>query len=158
MNYIRIKFPNLPGRLKHPQYLKKRSYNTKISNRHSPSRHLPGQRPAFKLQTRPTPKPGPDKLLIAVKSVALNPADAYMRDQGLFIPMYPMVIGFDMAGLVREVGNNVPKSNTSSSDSMLYLFQTIVVDAIISAARADGLVIRHCFLAIEQLASCETVL
>ncbi|KAJ9363166.1 chaperonin 10-like protein [Paecilomyces variotii] len=62
----------------------------------------------FELQTRSTPKPGPDELLIAVKSVALNPADAYMRDQGLFIPSYPTVIGFDMSGLVLEVGDNVP--------------------------------------------------
>ncbi|KAF7114475.1 hypothetical protein CNMCM5793_008779 [Aspergillus hiratsukae] len=74
--------------------------------------HLAAVSPAkgqpFELQTRPTPKPGPDELLIAVKSVALNPADAYMRDQGLFIPTYPTVIGFDMSGLVLEVGDNVP--------------------------------------------------
>ncbi|KAJ5650362.1 uncharacterized protein N7484_004085 [Penicillium longicatenatum] len=62
----------------------------------------------FELQTRRTPKPGPEELLIAVKSVALNPADAIMRDEGLFIPTYPTVIGFDMSGLVIEVGENVP--------------------------------------------------
>ncbi|KAJ5684710.1 uncharacterized protein N7477_001055 [Penicillium maclennaniae] len=62
----------------------------------------------FQLETRPTPKPGPNELLIAVKSVALNPADAIMRDQGLFIPTYPTVLGFDMSGLVLEVGDNVP--------------------------------------------------
>ncbi|KAI0123438.1 chaperonin 10-like protein [Xylariales sp. AK1849] len=62
----------------------------------------------FELQTRPTPKPGPDELLIAVKSVALNPADTHMRDQGLFIPTYPTVIGFDISGLVLEAGDNVP--------------------------------------------------
>ncbi|PYI08668.1 GroES-like protein [Aspergillus sclerotiicarbonarius CBS 121057] len=62
----------------------------------------------FELQTRPTPKPGPDDLLIAVKSVALNPADGIMRDQGLFISTYPTVIGFDLSGLVLEVGDNVP--------------------------------------------------
>ncbi|KAM0433456.1 hypothetical protein ACHAPT_004336 [Fusarium lateritium] len=62
----------------------------------------------FELQTRPTPKPGPGELLIAVKSVALNPADCHMRNLGLFISTYPTVIGFDMAGLVLEVGDNVP--------------------------------------------------
>ncbi|GAQ11616.1 uncharacterized transporter mfs2 [Aspergillus lentulus] len=76
--------------------------------------HLAAVSPAkgqpFELQTRPTPKPGPNELLIAVKSVALNPADTYMRDQGLFIPAYPTVIGFDMSGLVLEVGDNVPTS------------------------------------------------
>ncbi|RSL75128.1 hypothetical protein CEP51_011154 [Fusarium floridanum] len=64
----------------------------------------------FELQTRPTPKPGPGELLIEVKSVALNPADHIMRASGLFIPEYPTVIGFDMSGLVLEVGDNVPVS------------------------------------------------
>ncbi|KAF5660551.1 alcohol dehydrogenase [Fusarium heterosporum] len=69
---------------------------------------LPGKGQPFEIQTRPTPKPGPDEILIAVKSVALNPADLLMRDQGLFISEYPAVIGFDMSGLVMEVGENVP--------------------------------------------------
>lgn len=66
----------------------------------------------FEVQTRPTPKPGPDELLIQVKSVALNPADGHMRDKGLFIPTYPTVIGFDLSGLVLEVGDNVPVGAT----------------------------------------------
>ncbi|KAJ5601411.1 GroES-like protein [Penicillium lagena] len=66
----------------------------------------------FELQTRLTPKPGPDELLIEVKSVALNPADGIMRDQGLFIPAYPTVTGFDISGLVLEVGENVPVGAT----------------------------------------------
>ncbi|KAL4868389.1 hypothetical protein BDV12DRAFT_209218 [Aspergillus spectabilis] len=64
----------------------------------------------FELQTRLTPKPRPGELLIEVKSIALNPADGIMRDQGLFITAYPTVIGFDLAGLVLEVGDNVPGS------------------------------------------------
>lgn len=62
----------------------------------------------FRLQPRPTAKPGPDELLIEVKSVALNPGDAIIRDHGLFIPTYPAVIGFDISGLVLAVGDNVP--------------------------------------------------
>ncbi|KAJ5525241.1 hypothetical protein N7494_011891 [Penicillium frequentans] len=72
----------------------------------------PAKGQPFELQTRPTPKPGPGELLIAVKSVALNPADAIMRDQGLFISTYPTVIGFDMSGLVLEIGENVPTGAT----------------------------------------------
>ncbi|KAJ5697475.1 hypothetical protein N7488_011159 [Penicillium malachiteum] len=71
----------------------------------------------FELQSRPTPKPGPGELLIEVKSVALNPADCMMRAQGLFIPSYPTVIGFDVAGLVLEVGDNVPV-NTTDDESV----------------------------------------
>ncbi|KAJ5197609.1 hypothetical protein N7449_008088 [Penicillium cf. viridicatum] len=68
----------------------------------------------FVIQTRLTPKPGPEELLIEVKSVALNPADGHMRDHGLFIiiPTYPTVIGFDISGLVLEVGDNVPVGAT----------------------------------------------
>ncbi|KAJ5793961.1 hypothetical protein N7457_000560 [Penicillium paradoxum] len=62
----------------------------------------------FKLQARPTPKPGPGDLLIEVKSVALNPADVLMRDQGLLIPSYPTVMGFDISGMILEVGDSVP--------------------------------------------------
>ncbi|KAJ5719292.1 hypothetical protein N7493_007747 [Penicillium malachiteum] len=71
----------------------------------------------FELQTRPTPKPCPGELLIAVKSVALNPADCIMRAQGLFIPSHPTVIGFDVAGLVLEVGDNVPVNTTDDESS-----------------------------------------
>ncbi|KAL4767290.1 chaperonin 10-like protein [Aspergillus nidulans var. acristatus] len=64
----------------------------------------------LQLQTRPTPSPGPGELLVGVKSVALNPADVIMRNQGLFIQSYPTVTGFDMAGLVLAVGDDVPPS------------------------------------------------
>lgn len=67
-----------------------------------------GKGQPYELQTRRTPKPGPGELLIAVKSVALNPADNIMRESGLFIPTYPTVVGFDFSGLVLEVGENVP--------------------------------------------------
>ncbi|KAL4782797.1 chaperonin 10-like protein [Aspergillus varians] len=73
----------------------------------------------FVLQTRPTPKSGPDELLVKVKSVALNPADGHMRDQGLFIPTHPTVIGFDISGLVLEVGDNVPIGATDTTDEGL---------------------------------------
>lgn len=74
----------------------------------------------FELKSRPTPKPGPGELLIAVKSVALNPADGIMRDSGLFIPDYPTVIGFDVSGLVLEVGENVPVGVTNESPGPLF--------------------------------------
>ncbi|KAL4744761.1 hypothetical protein BDW72DRAFT_212205 [Aspergillus terricola var. indicus] len=64
----------------------------------------------LQLQTRPTPSPGPGELLVAVRSVALNPADVIMHNQGLFIQSYPTVTGFDMAGLVLAVGVDVPHS------------------------------------------------
>lgn len=51
------------------------------------------------VQDRPLPSPGPDELLIAVKAVALNPADALST---LLQPLGPTgrVVGSDFAGLV----------------------------------------------------------
>lgn len=69
----------------------------------------------FKVQRRDTPKPGPGDLLVAVKSVAINPADAIMRDNGLFVSTIPTVLGFDVSGIVMETGANVPTESTGDS-------------------------------------------
>ncbi|KFA73395.1 hypothetical protein S40288_04225 [Stachybotrys chartarum IBT 40288] len=74
----------------------------------------------LELRARPTPKPGPGELLIAVKSVALNPADTFMRGQGLFIQTYPTVFGFDVAGLVLEVGDAVPTQATDDDSAPFF--------------------------------------
>ncbi|KAH6694074.1 chaperonin 10-like protein [Plectosphaerella plurivora] len=62
----------------------------------------------FEVQSRTTPHPGPGELLIAVKSIALNPADLVMRKTGLFIAAHPAITGFDISGLVLAVGQGVP--------------------------------------------------
>ncbi|KAH9893115.1 GroES-like protein [Xylariomycetidae sp. FL2044] len=74
----------------------------------------------FELQVRPTPKPGPGELLIAVKSVALNPADGHMQRRGLFISRYPTVVGFDMSGIVLEVGGDVPTGARGSDPDLSF--------------------------------------
>ncbi|KAH7397127.1 chaperonin 10-like protein [Pyrenochaeta sp. MPI-SDFR-AT-0127] len=81
----------------------------------SPSKGQP-----FDTETRPTPKPGPGELLVAVKSIALNPADGYMRNLGLFIPSYPTVIGFDISGLVIEIGEDVPTGSANDTQSLSF--------------------------------------
>lgn len=94
----------------------------------------PGKGQPLEVQTRPTPKPGPDELLVAVKSIALNPADVIMRDQGLFIPEYPTVVGFDISGLVLEAGCNVPTS--SPEDGAAHCFRPGVTRVAAYAASA----------------------
>lgn len=74
----------------------------------------------FEVRSRPTPKPGPGELLVAVKTIALNPADTIMRGHGLFISTYPTVIGFDMSGLVLEVGDNVPTQPTHQDGAIFF--------------------------------------
>lgn len=88
----------------------------------------------FEVQSRPTPQPGPSELLVAVKSVALNPADHLMRDLGLFIPSYPTVIGFDMAGLVLAVGSGVPTNAAAAGDSGVFFEPGVTRVAAYAAA------------------------
>src|SRR4051794_39294399 len=57
---------------------------------------------------RVTPEPGPNEVLVEVHAVALNPIDYHQRDSGFPpIPVYPTVIGCDVAGIVAKVGPNV---------------------------------------------------
>ncbi|KAI1452020.1 GroES-like protein [Annulohypoxylon moriforme] len=61
----------------------------------------------LEVQERQTPKPGPDELLIEVKSVALNPLDCKTRDFGFAIAGYPAVFGSDVGGVVIQPGSEV---------------------------------------------------
>lgn len=47
---------------------------------------------------------------MSVKAIGLNPADGLIRKLGIFVTEYPTVLGFDFAGVVVEVGSNVPSS------------------------------------------------
>lgn len=62
------------------------------------------------IESRPTPTPGPNELLIDVKSIALNPIDWQMRDNGFALTEYPCVIGSDIGGTVVAKGDEVDTS------------------------------------------------
>jgi NADPH:quinone reductase-like Zn-dependent oxidoreductase len=69
----------------------------------------------LRITHRPTPAPGPNELLIQVKSIALNPIDHYQHDQGFVIASYPAVIGSDVAGTIISAGSSAsdaPKPGT----------------------------------------------
>ncbi|KAL7620573.1 hypothetical protein AAE478_009568 [Parahypoxylon ruwenzoriense] len=66
----------------------------------------------LEVQERQTPRPGPDELLLEVKSVALNPVDFKCRDFGFAIAEYPAVFGSDVGGVVLEAGSNLFKPGT----------------------------------------------
>ncbi|EKG12758.1 Alcohol dehydrogenase superfamily zinc-containing [Macrophomina phaseolina MS6] len=71
---------------------------------------LPSAGSALQVQYRPTPTPGPNDLLIAVKSIALNPVDYNMRDYGFNIASYPAVLGSDVSGTIISAGASVPST------------------------------------------------
>ena len=60
------------------------------------------------LVNRDTPSPGPNEILIQTKAIAVNPVDYYQRDKGMPpVPIFPAVLGSDVAGVVAKVGSNV---------------------------------------------------
>ncbi|KAI0169417.1 GroES-like protein [Hypoxylon sp. FL1284] len=67
-----------------------------------------GKAQPLEVQPRETPKPGPNEVLVQVKSLALNPIDSMCRDSGFVIASYPSVFGSDIGGVVLEAGSSVP--------------------------------------------------
>ncbi|KAF8860069.1 GroES-like protein [Acephala macrosclerotiorum] len=51
--------------------------------------------------------PGPNELLIQVKSIALNPADNAQLHLGILIASYPIILGSDIAGTIISVHSSV---------------------------------------------------
>jgi NADPH:quinone reductase-like Zn-dependent oxidoreductase len=66
---------------------------------------LPGP---FKLISRPVPIPTGDDVLVRIESTALNPAEYRMQRDGSFvIKEFPAILGFDGAGCVVKLGDDV---------------------------------------------------
>lgn len=62
------------------------------------------------IHDRPTPKPGPDQVLLRVLVSGPNPHDQKARDRGLFIADHlPAVLNQDVVGEVIALGSNVNK-------------------------------------------------
>ncbi|MFJ7907871.1 NADP-dependent oxidoreductase [Kitasatospora sp. NPDC096204] len=58
----------------------------------------------------PDPKVGPDSVLVEVRAAGVNPVDWKVRDgalDGILDAHFPLVMGWDVAGVVRAVGGGV---------------------------------------------------
>ncbi|MEU9041151.1 MULTISPECIES: NADP-dependent oxidoreductase [unclassified Kitasatospora] len=58
----------------------------------------------------PDPKVGPDSVLVEVRAAGVNPVDWKVRDgalDGVLDAHFPMIMGWDVAGVVRAVGGGV---------------------------------------------------
>ncbi|OSD03833.1 GroES-like protein [Trametes coccinea BRFM310] len=53
------------------------------------------------------PKPGPEEILVRIEAAGLNPGDWKVVRLGKLIDKYPVILGFDAAGVAVEVGSNV---------------------------------------------------
>ncbi|MFD8823254.1 NADP-dependent oxidoreductase [Streptomyces sp. NPDC059605] len=55
----------------------------------------------------PRPVPGPGQILVAVRAAGVNPTDWKHRAAGLFLDRLPLVLGWDVSGVVEAVGFGV---------------------------------------------------
>lgn len=53
------------------------------------------------------PEPSADQVLVRVEAAALNPVDWKVHDKDYFVRGYPAILGFEGAGVVVKVGENV---------------------------------------------------
>ena len=65
----------------------------------------------LRVEEKPDPKPGPGEILVDVRAAGLNFADILAR-QGLYPdgPKKPCVMGYEVAGVISEVGQKVDPS------------------------------------------------
>lgn len=66
----------------------------------------------LKYEDFPDPQPGKGEVLVRVAAAGLNPIDWKLRSGAMkaFMPLqFPVILGYDFAGVVREVGEGVTK-------------------------------------------------
>ena len=61
----------------------------------------------FKIDEAPMPSPEPDQVVIRVRAVAMNPADAVLQNAGAIYENYPIIPGCDVSGEIVELGADV---------------------------------------------------
>jgi NADPH:quinone reductase-like Zn-dependent oxidoreductase len=72
--------------------------------------HEYGPPSKLKYEDFPDPKPGPGEVLVAVRAISVNPVDWKMRSGAAkdhFPVQFPGILGRDVAGVVRELGEGV---------------------------------------------------
>ncbi|KAK0721937.1 putative quinone oxidoreductase [Lasiosphaeria miniovina] len=55
----------------------------------------------------PMPKAGPNEIIVKNAAIAINPLDTHMASAGVFVQVWPAILGCDVAGVVHEVGSEV---------------------------------------------------
>ncbi|MEU2509587.1 NADP-dependent oxidoreductase [Streptomyces sp. NPDC007863] len=81
--------------------------NTTAPTMRAISQHTHGTPEVLEQVLLPRPVPGPGQLLVAVRAAGVNPTDWKHRAAGLFLDRLPLVLGWDVSGVVEAVGFGV---------------------------------------------------
>jgi NADPH2:quinone reductase len=71
-----------------------------------------GNADVLELTDQPDPHPGPDSVVVRVRAAAVNPVDWIVREgrvAGLLDVAFPVIPGWDVAGVVEKVGLDTPE-------------------------------------------------
>jgi NADPH:quinone reductase-like Zn-dependent oxidoreductase len=68
----------------------------------------------------PTPTPGPGEVLIKVSHSSLIGFDSYQTYDGFAVTDYPHTLGFNAAGIIKDVGEGIVPADLKVGDRVLY--------------------------------------
>ena len=76
---------------------------------HAIRQHSLGGPDVLELVDVPRPEPGPTEVLVRVAAAGVNPVDWKVRARGGFLGEPPFTVGWDVAGVVEELGRGVTR-------------------------------------------------
>lgn len=68
---------------------------------------VPAPHADFAVGPAEVPKPGPGEILVRAEAVGLNPIDWVVQLTNFFSPEYPLILGWEAAGVVVQLGEGV---------------------------------------------------
>src|SRR5688500_16743885 len=82
--------------------------NPDIATMRAISQDTHGSPEVLKETELPRPVPGLNEILVAVRAAGVNPTDWWNRALPMTIDRLPLVLGWDVSGVVEAVGTGVP--------------------------------------------------
>jgi len=109
----------------------------------------PGSYEQLKIKEFPTPKPGPGEVLIEIKASGVNFADCVVR-MGLYSSAkefvgWPITPGFEVSGLIAEVGEGVTKFTRGQKVIAITLFGGYTSHLVVSESQVFAMLERMDF-------------